>query len=63
MSLADTYKIFYNLLQTIGWSYILYSVVINYVNEQGPEEVWPKVANALIFFQNLAVLEVSLPHS
>merc|ERR1712137_1083356 len=58
MNPALLYKIFYNLVQTLGWSFILYSVVMNYVRGQGPETVWPKVGEALIIFQNAALLEV-----
>merc|ERR1712137_1113852 len=58
MNPALLYKIFYNLVQTLGWSFILYSVVMNYVRGQGPEMVWPKVGEALIIFQNAALLEV-----
>merc|ERR1711879_534351 len=58
MGVSSVYLIFYNLLQTLGWSCILYNVAINYVNEEGPEQVWPKVATLLILFQNLAILEV-----
>jgi len=54
----DVYLVLYNLVQTVGWSMILYNVIMNYVNEQGPEMVWPKVGELLIIFQNAAVLEV-----
>ena len=57
--MVKPYLILYNLVQTIGWSYIFVNVVLNYVNGQGPENVWDKVGLALVIFQNAAVLEVS----
>ena len=56
--LAKAYLVLYNLVQTAGWGFILYSVAINYLNEEGPERVWPKVGEALVIFQNAAILEV-----
>ncbi|KAF4663738.1 hypothetical protein FOZ61_001432 [Perkinsus olseni] len=52
-SLSHSYLIFYNLVQTLGWSYILFEALV------GPlPALSEKVIDPLYFFQGLAVLEI-----
>lgn len=52
------YLTLYNIAQLIGWGYILYGTVLNYVEGHEPSQVWSKVGIALMYFQNAALLEV-----
>jgi len=58
-SLAKNYLILYNLVQTLGWSYLLYQIIEHYTSENREEVLlYDAVKCSLIIFQNLAMLEV-----
>merc|ERR1712063_13518 len=52
------YLIAYNLILTLGWGFILFNVIQSAIAQDPPESLWGKVGDALIIFQNAAILEV-----
>ncbi|XP_024936405.1 very-long-chain (3R)-3-hydroxyacyl-CoA dehydratase 2 [Cephus cinctus] len=56
--LAKFYLCTYNLIEAIGWSYVLYSVTNYYTLSSSKASLWDTVKYSLIIFQNAAVLEI-----
>lgn len=56
--LTKTYLIGYNLLQTIGWTYLLYQLVAFHLGLYPAGKLYEIVKWTVIIFQNAAVLEV-----
>lgn len=58
--LATAYLILYNVVQTLGWSYLMYQTIEHLLFNQsnGKTSLYDKVSTTLIIFQNLAVLEI-----
>lgn len=56
--IAKAYLVLYNLVQTLGWGYVLVLTVLNYVEGKGPEDVYATVEFPLQVFQTAALLEV-----
>ncbi|XP_012221779.1 very-long-chain (3R)-3-hydroxyacyl-CoA dehydratase 2 [Linepithema humile] len=56
-SLAKFYLASYNLGQTLGWSYILYQVILHYISPSS-STLWNKTELSVFIFQNAAVLEI-----
>lgn len=55
--LAKLYLASYNLGQTLGWSYILYLIILHYISSSS-STLWNKTELSLLIFQNAAVLEI-----
>lgn len=56
-SLIKPYLIGYNLIQTIGWSYLLYQLIL-YYSKPSQKTLYETVKCTVIIFQNAAILEV-----
>ncbi|CAH1403351.1 unnamed protein product [Nezara viridula] len=56
--MVKLYLFSYNALQFLGWSYLLYQVVIHYASGKDSSSLWEAVKFTLMVFQNAAVLEV-----
>ncbi|XP_020281835.1 very-long-chain (3R)-3-hydroxyacyl-CoA dehydratase 2 [Pseudomyrmex gracilis] len=55
---SKVYLALYNLVQTLGWSYILYNLILHYVDSSSTGSLWEKEKLFLNIFQNGAVLEI-----
>jgi len=58
MVVGKLYLTLYNVAQFLGWGFILYTTIFNYVEGNSPKLVWNKVGFALMVFQNAAILEI-----
>ncbi|KAF2076712.1 hypothetical protein CYY_001969 [Polysphondylium violaceum] len=58
MKISTLYLVFYNFVQCIGWSYILYLLSLHLITEKSPVGVWDKLGQYVILFQGAAVLEI-----
>ncbi|XP_063223929.1 very-long-chain (3R)-3-hydroxyacyl-CoA dehydratase 2 [Bacillus rossius redtenbacheri] len=57
--LVNGYLILYNLVQAIGWSYLLLIIAKHYQSpEVGSTSLWGSVKYIVLIFQNAAVLEI-----
>ena len=54
--MATAYLVLYNVIQTLGWSYIMGTGVLTY--SQSPTKLYSAVSFPLQVFQSLAALEV-----
>lgn len=56
---VKTYLLLYNSFQVVGWSYLLYQILIFYLTGMYAEQkLWDVVSTTVIIFQNAAILEV-----
>ncbi|XP_018323412.1 very-long-chain (3R)-3-hydroxyacyl-CoA dehydratase 2 [Agrilus planipennis] len=55
---SKAYLIVYNVVQTLGWSYLLFQVVTYYVSLKSANSLYETVKWTVIIFQNAAVLEI-----
>ncbi|KAM9989090.1 hypothetical protein ACTFIY_005124 [Dictyostelium cf. discoideum] len=58
VSIKNLYLVLYNVIQTIGWSVILFKLSIHLFETQSPVGVWEKVGVLVSIFQYAAVLEI-----
>ncbi|EGC35788.1 hypothetical protein DICPUDRAFT_151830 [Dictyostelium purpureum] len=58
MSVKNVYLVAYNVIQTIGWSYILFLLSVHLFETKSPIGVWEKVGDLVRIFQYAAVLEI-----
>ncbi|XP_013195322.1 very-long-chain (3R)-3-hydroxyacyl-CoA dehydratase 2 [Amyelois transitella] len=56
--IGKLYLITYNGIQTIGWTYLLLSSAIHFLNRGTLDTFWPEIKTTVIIFQNAAVLEI-----
>ncbi|KAB0798166.1 hypothetical protein PPYR_09159 [Photinus pyralis] len=54
---SSVYLFFYNLIETVGWSYILYLLVIHFTFATDGS-LYESIKTPLFIFQNAAVLEI-----
>ncbi|EEB10892.1 ptpla domain protein, putative [Pediculus humanus corporis] len=55
------YLLLYNILQTLGWSYLLYNIVGYYLSDKKnlpSKDLWSNVKLVVCIFQNAAALEI-----
>ncbi|KAM9982330.1 hypothetical protein ACTFIZ_006852 [Dictyostelium cf. discoideum] len=58
VSIKNLYLVLYNVIQTIGWSFILFKLSTHLFETQSPVGVWEKVGVLVSIFQYAAVLEI-----
>ena len=52
------YFLFYNVLNVLGWSYVLINTLTSKLNNDTPLELWGKIGTALTYTQTLAGMEI-----
>ena len=52
------YFLFYNVLNVLGWSYVLVNTLTSKLNNDTPLELWGKIGTALTYTQTLAGMEI-----
>ncbi|XP_050546407.1 very-long-chain (3R)-3-hydroxyacyl-CoA dehydratase hpo-8-like [Daktulosphaira vitifoliae] len=56
--LVNAYLFAYNLIQSIGWSYLLYQICNFYIFPPKEKTLWDVVKYTVIIFQNAACIEI-----
>lgn len=57
-ALVKGYLVLYNVVQVIGWSYLLYQLISYLLNPSKDTTLWEFVKTTVIVFQNAAILEI-----
>lgn len=57
-ALSKLYLASYNLIQTLGWSYLLYQIIQYYIQPSSGSTLWDKTKLPVVVFQNAALLEI-----
>ncbi|XP_013144712.1 PREDICTED: very-long-chain (3R)-3-hydroxyacyl-CoA dehydratase hpo-8 [Papilio polytes] len=57
-ALGKLYLLSYNIIQTIGWFYLLWQSLVHFLNRGTLTTFWDEVKWTIVIFQNAAILEV-----